>query len=155
MRRHRHQLSAVLTESKEVPIKYPVDRKTIVLCDFSMGGFKPPEMVKRRPCVVLVGHLPNRTGLATVVPLSGTPAPPSCDYQCQITLENRLPAPFDQQKEWWVKADMVATVSFVRLDLLRTSRDEGGRRTYVMPRVTEEQYEKIRATILRALRFDR
>jgi len=93
-----------------VQIEYPVDRKTIVICDFDMGGFKPPEMVKRRPAVILVGRLPSRNGLATVVPLSGTSAPMGCDYQCEITLSERLPAPFDGQLHWWVKADMVATV---------------------------------------------
>ena len=138
-----------------MPIDYPVDRKTIVICDFDMGGFKPPEMVKRRPAVILVGRLPNRSGLATVVPLSGTPAPMDCDYQCEITLDQRLPAPFDGQLEWWVKADMVATVSFARLDLLRTSRGTDGRRVYLKPKVSEEQFDQIRATILRALRFTR
>jgi len=138
-----------------VPIEYPVDRKTIVICDFDMGGFKPPEMVKRRPAVILVGRLPRRSGLATVVPLSGTPAPAHCDYQCEITLGQRLPAPFDGQLEWWVKADMVATVSYARLDLLRTNRGPDARRVYLTPKVTEEQFDQIRATILRALRFTR
>ncbi len=172
-----------------MPIQFPVDRKTIVLCDFDMGGFRPPEMVKRRPAVVLVGRLPNRSNLATIVPLSGTPAAAGCDYQCEITLEQRLPAPFDGQLEWWVKAgwvlmepksiekrgralargsdfrffanpsrpkaDMIATVSHARLDLLRTGRDDAGKRKYTMPKVTEAQFEQIRATILRALRFVR
>ncbi|MBV5331522.1 type II toxin-antitoxin system PemK/MazF family toxin, partial [bacterium] len=95
------------------------------------GGFKAPEMVKRRPSVVIVGRLPNRSKLATLVPLSGTPAPPNCDYQCAITLTERLPPPFDGQLEWWVKADMLATVSYARLDLLRTGRGQDGRRTYL------------------------
>ena len=138
-----------------MPIEYPVDRKTIVICDFDMGGFKPPEMVKRRPAVILVGRLPSRSGLVTVVPLSGTPAPVGCDYQCEITLGQRLPAPFDSQLEWWVKADMVATVSYARLDLLRTNRGPDGRRVYLKPKVTEEQFDQIRAAILRALRFTR
>jgi uncharacterized protein YifN (PemK superfamily) len=143
----------IRTERSELPIEHPVDRKTIIICDFDMGGFKPPEMVKRRPSVVIVGRLPNRSKLATLVPLSGTPAPPNCDYQCAITLTERLPPPFDGQLEWWVKADMLATVSFARLDLLRTGRGQDGRRTYLKPKVTETQFDQIRATILRALRF--
>jgi len=120
-----------------------------------MGGFKPPEMVKRRPSVILVGRLPSRVGLATIVPLSGTPAPINCDYQCEITLDHRLPSPFDGQLEWWVKADMVATVAYARLDLLRTNRGDDGRRTYLKPKVTEDQFDQIRETILRAMRFAR
>jgi mRNA interferase MazF len=118
-----------------------------------MGGFRPPEMVKRRPVVVLVGKLPYRDRLATVVPLSGTAPFAGCDYQCLITLGQYLPAPFDGQREWWVKADMVATVSFDRLDLFHTARDQNGKRKYLIPRVSEEQFEQIRKTILRALRF--
>lgn len=112
-------------------------------------------MVKRRPAVILVGRLPSRSGLATVVPPSGTPAPVNCDYQCEITLGQRLPAPFDGQLEWCVKADMVATVSYARLDLLRTNRGPDGRRVYLKPIVTEDQFDQINATILRALRFVR
>ena len=155
MRLHPSRGRVDLTERKPLPINFPVDRKTIVLCDFDMGGFRPPEMVKRRPAIILVGKLPNRSKLATIVPLSGTPAPPNCDYQCEIVLHQRLPAPFDGQLEWWVKADMVATVSFARLDLIRTDRDQSGKRKYVTPKVSEEQFDLIRATILRALRFTR
>ena len=38
------------------------------MCDFRTG-FKPPEMVKMRPVVVVSG---KRTGVGTVVPLSAT-----------------------------------------------------------------------------------
>lgn len=154
-RQRPHRSRAAPTERNPLPIEYPVDRKTIVVCDFDMGGFRPPEMVKRRPAVVLVGRLPNRSGLATVVPLSGTPAPVGCDYQCEIILEQRLPAPFDGQLEWWVKANTVATVSYARLDLLRTNRGPDGRRVYLKPKVSEGQFDQIKDTILRALRFIR
>lgn len=84
-----------------MPLKYPVLRKSIVLCDFDMGGFRPPEMVKRRPAVILADRLPMRDRLANVVPLSGTPPPRvSCDYQCKITLGERLPHPFDGNLDW-------------------------------------------------------
>jgi mRNA interferase MazF len=135
-------------------IKYPIHRRTIVRCDFDMGGFRPPEMVKPRPVVVLVGRLPHRDNLATIVPLSTTPPNNSVDYQCEIELERPLPPPFNKQT-CWVKADMLATVSFARLDLFRTSRDHEGKRRYLQPKVTEAQFDLIRETILKALRFTR
>jgi mRNA interferase MazF len=122
-------------------IKYALSPRTIVLCDYDKGGFRPPEMVKRRPAVVLVGRLPHRDNLHTVVPLSGTPSHGDCRYHCQIVLENPLPAPF-AQRAWWVKADMVATVGFDRLDLFRTDRDQNGKRRYLTNlRVSEQHFD--------------
>jgi len=69
-----------------MPIRYALSPKTIVLCDFDKGGFRSPEMVKRRPAIVLVGRLPRRDNLHTVVPLSGTASHPDCVYHCQIEL---------------------------------------------------------------------
>lgn len=135
-------------------LKYPPKRAQVILCDFSKGGFKPPEMVKRRPCVILADRLPHRDGLANVVPLSGTPPPHStCDYQCQITFEEYLPAPFDGNLDWWVKADMITTVSYDRLDLFRTGRDQSNKRKYYAAKLTKEQFEAVQETVQRALRF--
>ncbi len=111
-------------------------------------------MVKPRPVVVLVGKLPHRDNLATIVPLSITPPHNGVDYQCEIELQQPLPPPFDKQT-CWVKADMLATVSFARLDFFQTSRDHEGKRRYLQPKVTEAQFDLIRETILRALRFTR
>ena len=126
-----------LQEARLMPIKYALSPRTIVLCDYSKGGFRPPEMVKGRPAVVLVGRLPHRDNLHTVVPLSGTASHDACRYHCQIVLDDPLPEPF-AQRAWWVKADMVATVGFDRLDLFRTARDQNGQRRYLTNlRVTE------------------
>ena len=46
---------------------------------------------------------------------------------------------------------MVATVAFDRLDLFRTDRDQTGKRKYLMPRISEEDFEKIRACLRVAL----
>lgn len=114
-----------------------------------MGGFQPPEMVKRRPAVVITGALPRRNNLHTVVPLSGTPSDPANLYHCKIELTAPLPAPFDETA-WWVKADMIATVALHRLDLFRTERDQYGRRKYLTNlRVSEEQFTRI----LNAVRY--
>jgi mRNA interferase MazF len=133
-----------------MPIKYPVARGTVVLCDYS-AGFRPPEMVKRRPAVVISPRLPHRDGLCTVVPLSGSPPAHEVAYQCRIELAEELPPPF-AQRVWWAKADMLATVGYGRLDLFRTGRDqESGRRRYVHPRVSEGDLKRVLECVINAL----
>lgn len=132
-------------------MKYPVKPKTLLLCDYSKGGFQPPEMVKRRPAVVLMGALPGRANLHTVVPLSGTASAANCLYQCKIVLAEPLPEPFDETV-WWVKADMIATVGLDRLDLFQTKRDQYGKRKYLTNlRMGDEQFEKVKDAVLHAL----
>lgn len=134
-----------------MPLKYPAVPRTILLCDYSLGGFRAPEMVKLRPAVVITGRLPRRNNLHTVVPLSGTPSDERNLHHCKIQLPSPLPAPFDETI-WWVKADMIATVSLERLDLFRTGRDQHGKRKYLNGlRVSEEQFASIKAAIGHAL----
>ena len=134
-----------------MPLKFSVKPRTILLCDYSLGGFRAPEMVKRRPAVVIAGTLPRRNNLHTIVPLSGTESDPRNLYHCKIELPEPLPAPFDETI-WWVKADMIATVSFERLDLFRTERDQYGKRKYLINlKVSEEQFNQILDSIRHAL----
>ncbi len=138
-----------------MPIRHPVAPGTVLLCDYSLGGFRPPEMVKRRPAVVISPRLPKREHLCTVVPLSGTPAPDGVPYQVLVTLDEPLPSPFDKA-EWWAKADMLATVGFNRLDLFRTPRDPStGERAFLHIRVSKGQLAAIRLAVLHALAIAR
>lgn len=132
-------------------MKYPVRPRTILLCDYNAGGFRPPEMVKRRPAVVITGALPGRPNLHTVVPLSGTESPENRLYHCKIELPEPLPAPFSETV-WWVKADMLATVSLDRLDLFQTARDQYGKRKYLSSlKVSDDQFEIIHTAVRHAL----
>jgi uncharacterized protein YifN (PemK superfamily) len=133
-----------------MPILHPVGAGTILLCDYSQGGFRPPEMVKRRPAIVISPRLPNRDNLCTVVPLSLTAPEKEMPYQCRLELAESLPHPFPS-KVLWVKADMLATVCFSRLDLFRTERDQYGRRKYLHPKVNPEQLRAVRCAVLHAL----
>jgi mRNA interferase MazF len=132
-----------------MPLKYLVAPGTIVLCDYDTG-FREPEMVKRRPVVVISPRLPHRDNLCTVVPLSSTPPQQEFKYQCRIELSEELPAPFSY-RIWWTKADMLATVGLARLDLFRTERDQTGKRKYIHPKVTPGDFARIKACILFAL----
>lgn len=133
-----------------MPIQYPVAPGTILLCDYGRG-FRVPEMVKRRPAVVISPRLPHRDHLCSVVPLSTTPPQHEVLYQCRIVLERDLPEPF-AGSAFWVKADMVATVAFARLDLFRGPRDRTtGRRKYIQPKLSREDLLRVRCCALHAL----
>ncbi len=135
-------------------IKYPVKPGTVLLCDYSKGGFLEPEMVKRRPAIVVSPRLPHRDRLCTVVPLSGSEPERLVSYVARIDLPNPLPEPFGQNV-WWAKCDMLATVSFDRLDLFRTARDQTGKRKYLHPELPEDDFRAIQEAILAALGIHR
>ena len=91
----------------------------IVICDYSTG-FKPPEMVKVRPVVVIS---PRRRGgqLVTIVPISSA-APSSVEPWHYLLPEGAYPP---ARGPVWVKADMVATVALARLDRVKMRRADG------------------------------
>lgn len=82
----------------------------ILICDYTTG-FKAPEMVKRRLCVVVSPKLKRRDNLASVVPLSQTEPQPVEAWHHKVALVS---------KSWgdgprWAACDMIATVSYGRL----------------------------------------
>jgi mRNA interferase MazF len=131
-------------------IRFAVGPGTILLCDYSLGGFRTPEMVKRRPAIVLSPRLPFRDGLCSVVPLSSSPPARLVEYLVQLTLPKPLPAPFEEPA-CWAKCDMVATVSFERLDLFRTERDQSGKRKYIHPVLEADDLDRVRHGVMAAL----
>lgn len=132
-------------------IRYPVGVGTILRCDYARGGFRPPEMTKARPAVVISPRLPYRDGLCTVVPLSTTPPKQPVPYVVEIELDLPLPAPFDRSV-MWAKCDMLATIGFDRLDLFRTARDRAsGLRRYLRPRLAPDDLARVHQGVLCAL----
>ena len=108
-------------------IQYHPETGTILICDFS--GFVPPEMVKRRPVIVVSPRFREREKLCTVVPLSTTAPNKIAPYHFQLYLNPPLPPPYDSGIHW-VKADMLYTVSFTRLYMPFFGKDASGRRQY-------------------------
>lgn len=108
-------------------IKFPVGVGTILVCDYDRGGFQPPEMIKRRPAIVISPRLPHRDQLCTIVPVSGEPNKYEADYVVRLEFNPPLPYPFLYEVAW-AKCNMLATVGFNRLDLFHTERDQFGRR---------------------------
>lgn len=132
-----------------MPIQSHPGLGRIVVCDFDQG-FRVPEMVKRRPCVIVAPKISVRAGLCTVVPLSTTKPEPLMSYHCRLELERPLPPPWDSE-EVWVKADMVNSVAFHRIDLVRTGKDGSGKRTYYLEAIPDESLRCIRICILCSL----
>lgn len=117
-----------------------------------MGGFRPPEMVKRRPAIVVSPRLPHRDGLCSVVPISLTAPAHDVPYVVKLNFTEPLPVPFDSPIAW-AKCDLVAAVSFERLDLFRTARDQQGKRKYLTLKLSDEDFDRVKLGILCGLGF--
>lgn len=101
---------------------------TIVICDFV--GLISPEMVKRRPVVIVSPRFRGRDQLCTVVPLSKTPPEPEMPYHYKLYVNPTLPAPYAAPYHW-VKGDMLYTLSLARLDLPFDGKTSSGKRNYI------------------------
>jgi uncharacterized protein YifN (PemK superfamily) len=127
-------------------IPYQPRPRQIVMCDFR--GFEAPEMVKRRPVVVLAAHKSNPR-LVTVVPLSTTPPTQVHDFHYRL-LQN--PMPGAGSVSVWAKCDMIAVVSTARLELVRTQRQRARKhRRYLTIRIDLSEFNAIRVAVLSAL----
>ena len=130
-------------------LQYHPKRGTIVCVDFGRG-FKAPEMVKRRLCVVVSPPIKARGNLCTVVPLSTTPPHPVEAYHYAFTIPFQLPARWGSV-ERWVKGDMVCAVGFHRVDLLLLGKDRRGKRWYQKNTVSRMHLMRIEDAIAAGL----
>lgn len=130
-------------------LKYHPKVGQILICNYNTG-FQEPEMVKRRPVIVISPRLPHRDRLCTVVPISTSAPRKDVLYQCKVQLPYKLPPPWDDPVIW-AKCDMLATVAFDRLSLIHNGRDHKGKRRYLTPRLDEDELNKVRAAMLNAL----
>ncbi len=124
-------------------IKYVPHPKLILLCDYSKGGFIAPEMIKKRPAIVISPRLPHRDNLCSVIPLSTKEPNRNLKYVVCLEFDQLLPSPFNHQTVW-AKCDMVATVSLERLSLFQTKRDQTGKRRYIKPKLEEQDFARIK-----------
>jgi mRNA interferase MazF len=122
---------------------------TILICNFD-GTFKEPEMVKPRCVVVLSPRIKARPKLCTVVCLSSTAPNHPQQYHCQLDIRPNLPAPWSSDGVW-VKGDMVYSIGFHRLDLIRLGKDRSGKRIYRMDTLSDDQIKQVKSCVLRGL----
>jgi len=132
-----------------LPLKFNPGIGVIVACDYT--GFKVPEMIKRRPVIILTPPMARRPKLCTVVPLSTTEPETLMPYHVKIELPFTLPYPFTSSI-MWVKADMINAVSFDRLNLFRAGKDnQTGKRKYLIKPLDKDSLKRIRKAVLYGL----
>jgi mRNA interferase MazF len=124
---------------------------SIVTVDYSKGGFVEPEMVKLRLAVVLSPKIAARPRLCTIVPLSTTRPEPPMPYHKPIRIQFDLGGWGDCER--WIKGDMVNTVGFHRVDLLRLGKDRSGKRIYQMQALPADLFKSVRLCALHGLGF--
>ena len=114
------------------------------MCDFR--GYISPEIIKKRPVIVVTPRLPYRSHLCTVVPISRTPPDHPQPYHVRLS---KNPHPNQSEDDpVWAKCDLIANVSLVRLDRFRV-----GPRKYYSPRIDADDLRAVRKGILNALGF--
>jgi len=120
-------------------------RGSILFCDFTTG-FVEPEMVKKRPIVVISGK--HNGGIVSVVPLSTKPPEPKRDWHHLLSSDS-LPHCL-RKDDNWAKCDMLTAVAITRLDRVMY-RSGDGKRNYVSHKVNAADMDAIESGILAAL----
>lgn len=113
----------------------------ILLCDFSVG-FRPPEVNKKRPVVVLSPRNYTRGQCIVVALSSQTPKVPK-NYHLRLPHGS---VPSSKYESSWAKCDLIYHVSVRRLDRLRT--DQGG---YVAPCLPSQVLDELRVAASNAI----
>ncbi|MGJ3264786.1 MAG: type II toxin-antitoxin system PemK/MazF family toxin [Salinarimonas sp.] len=116
----------------------------ILVCHFGLG-FRPPEMIKTRPVLVISPKRRDNVKLCTVLPISSTAPEEVRPFHYRLP-EGTLSA--SKYAEAWIKGDMVATVAHHRLDRLKI-----GFRRYESPLVPDEVLREARRCVLHATRM--
>lgn len=107
-------------------------------------------MVKLRLAVVMSPKIASRPHLCTVVPLSLTEPETIMPYHKKIRIPFRLPERWGNHDRW-VKGDMINTVAFHRVDLLRLGKDRTGKRIYQMQPLPAEMFKIVRRCALHGI----
>lgn len=129
-----------------MPINFHPKIGTVLICDFDTG-FRPPEMVKKRPVVVVSR---SHSQLVTIVPLSTVEPIPFEKYHHEMEADS-LPHPLCLKRSW-AKCDLVSTVAFWRLDRVKAGKDPAsGKRIYVSHVVSAKDLKAIQQAILHVL----
>jgi uncharacterized protein YifN (PemK superfamily) len=121
-------------------------RGTIVYCDFTTG-FIEPEMVKKRPVIVISGK--ENGGICTVVPISTKAPDPPREWHYLLPKQS-LPNVL-QRDDNWIKCDMVTAAALKRLDRILDGRNPDGSRRYIAPRIGKSDMAAIEMGIIEAL----
>jgi uncharacterized protein YifN (PemK superfamily) len=125
-------------------LRYQPKPGSVIYCNFE--GFIVPEMIKKRPVIVVQKHR-NNSKLVTVVPISTTA--PIETLKCHVCLNNAFCNMHLRGKVAWVKCDMIYTVSLERLDLVKNKKT--GKR--YMPELDVNDFKEVKEAVRNALRL--
>ena len=125
-----------------MPLKYYPRAGQLLVCDFS--GFEPPEMVKKRPVVIVSPKLPYRSDIVTVVPISLTP--PRHQLPFVVKLSKNYHPQEDENLDCWAKCDMLLNISISRLDGFKVAR-----RKWVNPQISGDDLMAIKHGVIYGL----
>lgn len=114
---------------------------SVAYCDYR--GFIEPEMVKKRPIIVISKHNHNAK-LLLVVPISSVE--PRNKFEYHIEMDPRFCQLHLSGMRSWVKCDMLNVISLGRLDLMR---DKQSGQQYI-PDIGRELLKSINGSILLA-----
>ena len=89
----------------------------VLMCDFN--GFKPPEMIKVRP-VLILSPRSRRAVPDTYIVVSTSTTPPAPVEGWHYQLKRGSYACFDQNVAIWAKCNMVTCVAAHRLDRMKS-----------------------------------
>jgi len=115
---------------------------SILICDFE--GYVIPEIVKKRPVVVISPNHMRNSGLVTVVPFSTTPPNPIENFHYELLNQIK-----NDNTYHWAKCDLVARVRLERLDRVKV-----GKRTYATFYVSDEELQQIRLRVAMTIGID-
>ena len=118
----------------------------ILVCDYATG-FRAPEMVKRRLCVVVSPKLKRRNDLVSVVPISETAPDPLELWHHKIELVSASGGSGPR----WVKCDMIATVAYLRLSRPHHRHAVSGARLYERLMLAPDDLAQVRRKVGLAL----
>lgn len=124
----------------------------ILMCDFS-NGFTAPEMVKKRPVVVISPKRKHCSGLVTVVPLSTSVPQPVENFHIKLESKYLPSSNYFQSAESWVKCDMIYRLGFARLDLIKIGKSADGKRIYFKDLLPDDVMRTIQGGVLHALQL--
>jgi mRNA interferase MazF len=123
-------------------IKLPPNAGQLLICDYK--GFIVPEMVKKRLVIAISPRPRAGQHLVHVIPLSTTEPQRILDHHISIKLPSFITGLNNWQTDCWAKCDMINTVSYARLELIRLGKDSNGRRIYSSYAIDKETLRSIR-----------
>lgn len=135
-------------------IQFPPKTGEILVCNFqaadkgALNGFVVPEMIKKRPVVVLSS---KSYKLCLVVASIATPPKPLRDWHYEIIWDVPLPRPYDREIGCWAKGDHIYAISYERLNQFYAGKDNRGRRIYERRLLSAEQFLGVKEGVRNAI----